>query len=119
MTIKYSHIYFIKLLIIFDPWFCIKSSQTISYKLILFTSELENISHMFYWREDWLPVADADCTASVYKPQKMASSDESNIVCLKEEYIVYYHGKSDIIDLTMDENEDDTSCITHMSETWW
>ena len=49
--------------------------------------------------------------------KKMASSDESDIVCLKEEYIVYYQGKPDIIDLTMDENEDDTSCITHISET--
>ena len=46
----------------------------------------------------------------------MASSDESDIFCLKEEYTVYYHGKPDIIDLTMDENEDDTSCITYISE---
>ena len=50
MTIKYICIYFKKVLVIFAPWFFIKSSQTISYKLILFTSVHESISHMLGWK---------------------------------------------------------------------
>ena len=38
----------------------------------------------FFWRENWLPVADADCTASGYKPQKWLQVMKVTLFILKK-----------------------------------